>query len=234
MIGSEAWSSYGWREEDIFWPSQLGRSINPSSVEGFFPVLSAVGSAYDEDLCLEDILGLSHADVIGMLLGLIFFFFSLGFCFLRLSFGFLCLIFESLGFLQLFLKGCQLLLRRNQLVIGLTHEFPLILGLPLCTLQSLVNTFRSVLLVGQLFLQLGITLFSNIQGLHNRGPSFSFIIQLLVTGVGYLLKPESILDSLKRKRVSTITNKKYIYMRGSYEFKKKKKTTTTTTITTKS
>ena len=63
-----------------------------------------------------------------MLLGL------LSFCLLRLSFGFFRLIFELLGFLQLFLKGCQLLIGSNQLVGGLAHEFPLILDLPLCTL----------------------------------------------------------------------------------------------------
>ena len=50
MIGSKAWSSYGWREEDIFRPSQLGRSINPSLVEGFFPNLSAVDLTYGRDL----------------------------------------------------------------------------------------------------------------------------------------------------------------------------------------
>ena len=50
-----------------------------------------------------------------MLLGL------LSFCLLRLSFGFFRLIFELLGFLQLFLKGCQLLIGSNQLVGGLAH-----------------------------------------------------------------------------------------------------------------
>ena len=89
----------------------LGISINPSSVEGFFPGLSAIGSAYGKDLYPGGILGLSHADVIAMLFDLIFFFLNLSFCLLRLNFGFLRLIFEPLGFLQLFLKGCQLLLR---------------------------------------------------------------------------------------------------------------------------
>ena len=140
----------------------LEEGINPSSIEGFFPGLSTVGSAYGRDLCPEGILGLSHADVIAMLLGLIFFFLNLDFCLLHLSFGFFRLIFKLLGFLQLFLKGCQLLLGSSQLVIGLTHEFPLILGLPLCTLQSQVSTFPSMLLVGQLFLQFCVALFSNI------------------------------------------------------------------------
>ena len=115
LIGSKAWSLYGWREEDIFRPSQFRRSLNPSSVKGFFSSLSAVGSAYGGDLCPEGILGLSHADIIDMLLGL------LSFCLLRLSFGFFRLIFELLGFLQLFLKGCQLLIGSNQLVGGLAH-----------------------------------------------------------------------------------------------------------------
>ena len=44
-------NSYGRREKDILWPPQLGRSINPSSIEGFFLGLSAVGTAYGRDLC---------------------------------------------------------------------------------------------------------------------------------------------------------------------------------------
>ena len=87
LIGSKAWSSYGWREEDVFRPSQLGRSLNPSSVEGFFPSLSAVGSAYGGDLCPKGILGLSYVDVIAMLFGLILFFLDLGFCLLALAFA---------------------------------------------------------------------------------------------------------------------------------------------------
>ena len=87
-----------------------------------------------------------------MLLGLVLFFLGLGFCLLCLSLYFLRLVFEPLGFLQLFPKGCQLLIGSSELVIGLTHEFPLVPDLFLCTLQSRVCTFPSVLLVGQLFL----------------------------------------------------------------------------------
>ena len=97
-----------------------------------------------------------------MLFGLIPFFLSLGFCLLRLSLCFLRLVFEPLGFLQLFPKGHQLLLGGSQLVIGLTHELPLVLDLPLCTLQNRANTLPSMLLVGQLFLQLCVALFSNV------------------------------------------------------------------------
>ena len=99
LIGSKAWSSYGWREEDVFWPSQLERSLNPSSVEGFFPSLSVVGLAYGEDLCPEGILGLSYTDVVAMLFGLILFFLGLGFCLFRLSLCFLRLVSKPLNFL---------------------------------------------------------------------------------------------------------------------------------------
>ena len=51
LTRSRAWNSYGWREKDVFRPSQLGGSINPCSVECFFPSLSTVGSAYDGNLC---------------------------------------------------------------------------------------------------------------------------------------------------------------------------------------
>ena len=97
---------YGWREEDIFQPSQLGRSLNPSSVEGFFPSLSTVGSAYGGDLYLEGILGLNYTDIVAMLFGLILLFLGLNFCLIRLNLRFLCLVFEPLSFLQLFPKGC--------------------------------------------------------------------------------------------------------------------------------
>ena len=44
-------NSYDRREEDILWPPQLGRSINLSLIEGFFPGLSAVRTTYGGDLC---------------------------------------------------------------------------------------------------------------------------------------------------------------------------------------
>ena len=88
LTSSRAWSSYGWREKGVFRLSQLGGSINPCSVECFFPSLSAVRSTHSRDLCPEGLLSLSYADVIAMLLSLILFTFSLGFCFLCLSFSF--------------------------------------------------------------------------------------------------------------------------------------------------
>ena len=96
------------REEDVLWPPQLGRSINPSSIEGFFPSLSAIGTAYGRDLCPKGILGLSHVDVVPMLLGFFFlhlslgfslFCFSLGFSLFCFSLGFFSLISEPLSFL---------------------------------------------------------------------------------------------------------------------------------------
>ena len=134
-----------------------------------------------------------------MLFGLVPFLLNLGLCLLCLSFCFLDLIFEPLGFFQLLPKGCQLLLRSSQLVIGLTQELPLILGLSLCTLQSRVSTLTGMFLISQLFPQFYIALISNVERLHNCYPPFSLIFHLLVAGVGYLLKPESGLDSLKEK-----------------------------------
>ena len=45
------WNLKGRRKDDVLKLPQLGRSINPSSIEGFFPSLSAVGTTYGEDLC---------------------------------------------------------------------------------------------------------------------------------------------------------------------------------------
>ena len=121
-------------KKTFFWHSQLRRSLNPSSVEGFFLSLSTVGSIYGGDLCPEGTLSLSYVDVVAILFGLVPFLLGLSLCLLRLSFCFIGLIFEPLGFFQLLPKGCQLLLGSSQLVIGLVPELPLILGLSLCTL----------------------------------------------------------------------------------------------------
>ena len=66
----------------------FGISINPNSVKGLFPGLSAIGSAYGGDLCPEGILDLSHTDVIAILLSLIFFFLNLDFCLLASALAF--------------------------------------------------------------------------------------------------------------------------------------------------
>ena len=110
FVGRKAWGSYGWKEKDIFLSFQLRRSLNPSSVEGFFPSLRIVGWAYDGDLCPESILSLSYADVVAMLFGLVSFLFGLGLQLLCLSFCFLGLIFEPLGFTNCFLSvaNCSL------------------------------------------------------------------------------------------------------------------------------
>ena len=59
---------------------------------------------------------------------------GLYFCLLGLSFQFFSLILEFLGFFQFLPEGCYLLLRRSQLVIGLTKALPLILDLSLSAL----------------------------------------------------------------------------------------------------
>ena len=84
---------------------------------------------YGRDLCPKGILGLGYTDVVAML-------FSLFPCLLGLYFCFLCLIFELLGFFQLFLKSCHLFPGSSQLISGLAQAFPLVLGLPLRTLQG--------------------------------------------------------------------------------------------------
>ena len=53
----------GWRKDNVLRLSQLRRSFNPSSVEGFFLGLSAVSLAYSEDLCLEGLLEIGRAHV---------------------------------------------------------------------------------------------------------------------------------------------------------------------------
>ena len=116
-------------EIDVFWPSQLKRSLNPSSVESFLPSLSTVGTTYGRDLCSKGILGLSYTDVVAML-------FRLFPCLLDLYFCFLCLIFELLGFFQLFLKSCHLFPGSSQLISGLVQALPLVLSLPLHAFQG--------------------------------------------------------------------------------------------------
>ena len=77
---------------------------------------------------------------------------DLNLCLFGLSFGFFNLILKSLGFFQLFLENCHLFLRSIQLISGLAQVLPLVLGLPLCTLQGQVSTLVGMLLIGQLFL----------------------------------------------------------------------------------
>ena len=71
MSGRRVRGSYGWWVEDVFWFSQLRRRLNPSSVEGFIPGPSAIGSTHSWDLCPKGVLGLGYSDVVTMLLSLI-------------------------------------------------------------------------------------------------------------------------------------------------------------------
>jgi len=57
----------------------------------------------------------------------------------------------------------------------------------------------SLLLTGQLFLQLGNVIFRYGQGLCGCRLFFPIIFQLLIAVIGNLLQPESGLDSLKEK-----------------------------------
>ena len=90
-------------------PSKLGPmamrwfnpSFNPSSVEGFFPSLSALSTAHSRGLYSKSILGLNYADIVVVLLNLIplFFSFSFSFIFLSLHFGFFSLILKFISLL---------------------------------------------------------------------------------------------------------------------------------------
>ena len=135
-----------------------------------------------------------------MLLGFISLPLSLGFGFFSFNFGFFSLISKPLSFPQLLLQSCQLLLRSSQLVISLMCQLPLAFSLSLNTLQHCVCAFPSLFLGSQFFLQLGVAVFNNCQGLYSSNPPFPLIIQLLIEGVGHLLEPECILDSLETKR----------------------------------
>ena len=73
----------GWREDDAFRFPQFRRSFNNSLIERFFPGLSTISTAHGGDLCSKSILGLSYADVVAVLLSLIFL--SLGFSLVLLS-----------------------------------------------------------------------------------------------------------------------------------------------------
>ena len=151
LIRRKVRGSYGWREVDVFWPSQLRRSLNPDSVKSFLPSLSTVGLIYGKNLCLEGILGLGYTDIVTMLFSLIPSPLGLYFCLLGLSSQFFSLILELLGFFQFLPENYYLLLGRSQLVIGLTKALPLILVLSLSALQSQVSTPPGLLLLGQLF-----------------------------------------------------------------------------------
>ena len=61
--------------------------------------MSAIGTTYGKDLCPKGILGLSHANVIPMLLGFFFLPLSLGFGLFYFSLGFFSPISEPLSFL---------------------------------------------------------------------------------------------------------------------------------------
>ena len=124
---------------------------------------------------------------------------SLGFGFLSFNFGLFSLISKSLSLLQLLLQSYQLLLRSSQLVISLTCQLPLALSLPLSTLQGYICAFSSLLLGSQFIFQIGVAVFSNGQGLHSSSPPFLLFIQLLIEGVGHLLEPKCILNSLETK-----------------------------------
>ena len=154
---------------------------------------------YGRDLCQEGVLGLNYADVVAMLFSLFSHLLGLYSRFLHLGLCFFGLILKPLGFFQFFLERCQLFPGGSQLISGLAQAFPLVLGLPLHAIQGQVSTTASILLLGQLFLQFSIAIFSNGKHLHSYGPSFSFIFQLLVAQIGNFLKPESGLDSLKEK-----------------------------------
>ena len=87
----------GWRKDNALRLPQLRRSFNPSSVEGFFPGLNVVSTAHGGDLCSKCILGLSHADVVTVLLSLISLIFSFDFVFFSLHSDFFSLILKLFG-----------------------------------------------------------------------------------------------------------------------------------------
>ena len=123
--------------------------------------------AHSWDLCPKGFLGLNYHEVVTLLLSLIPSLLGLNLCLLGLNFGSFNLILKPLGFLQLFLEGCHLFLRSIQLISSLAQALSLVLGLPLCAFQGRVSTPTGMLLIGQLFLQFSIVLFSNIKGLHS-------------------------------------------------------------------
>ena len=151
MSGRSVRGSYGWWEVDVFWPSQLGRGLDPNSVQGFLLGLGIVGSTYSGDLCSKGILSLGHTDVVTMLFNLVPSFLGLYLCLFSLSPQLLSLIFKFLGFFQFLLKGSRLFLGRSQLILGLTQKLSLLLGLPFSALQSHISTLSGIFLLSQHF-----------------------------------------------------------------------------------
>ena len=106
--------------EDVFWLPQLRRGLNPNSVEGLVPSLSAVGTTHNRDLCPKGVLSLGYPDIIVILLSLILSLLGLHFCLIGLVPRLLSLAFQLLGLFQLLPKGRYLLFRGSQLLFSIT------------------------------------------------------------------------------------------------------------------
>ena len=85
------------------------------------------------------------------------------------------------------------------MILSLTQELPLLLGLPLNALQGRISTLSGLFLLSQLFPQVLNALISNVERLNSYYMPFPLVVQLLIVRVGYLLNPVSGLDSLKEK-----------------------------------
>ena len=76
---------------------------------------------------------------------------------------------------------------------------PLLLGLPLSTLQGCISPLSGLFLLSQLFPQVLDALISDVERLYSLYTPFPLVVQLLVAGVCYLLGLEGGLDNLKEK-----------------------------------
>ena len=113
----------------------------PCLVESLFLSLGTVGAADDGDFSPKSVFGLSHANVISMLLCLVSLLLGLEFILLSLHFRFFGQGFKLVSLLQLLPQSCNLLFGRNQLPFNLNDQFPLALSLGLSPLQGSLSTF---------------------------------------------------------------------------------------------
>ena len=190
---------------DTFWLPKYRRSLNPSLVDSFIPYLGTVSPTYPWDLSPKGFLGLSHSNIITLLLCLLPSFF----CFLL---GFLYLILGLLDLLQFLLQCNDLLLKGNQLVLSNTEQHSLAFCLSFNAVQGSCSAFSFSLLFGQLGLKLLNAFFSHMEGIHGCYPSSLLLLLHFSMGVvHHLLGPKGGLDGLEEKG-NTIKIYIYIYI----------------------
>ena len=96
------------------------------------------------------------------------------------------------------------------MVLGLAKEHSLTFGLPFSAVQGSFNTFSVPLRLYQLTLELLVTFFGHVEGLHGRYTSPFFFLHLPIRGVYHLLSLVCGLNSLSRREACNKEEKEVI------------------------